>query len=82
MKGRSYVSLTCEEADVAATALRGVLDGLQELLREQVQKLPPGDAAWAETAERLAAGQRAWLKLSCAAAGHGEDPLGRKSGWA
>jgi hypothetical protein len=82
MKGSCYVELTMEEAQVAARALRGVLDGLQSLMQDQVERLPEGDAAWAETAEACAKGQSAWLKLSNAAAGHGANPMGRKSGWA
>jgi hypothetical protein len=75
-----YVPLTREEARVAAAALRGVLDGLQSLMQEQVEKLPPGDAAWAETAEACAAGHAAWVKLANAAEGHGAKPP-RPPGW-
>lgn len=96
MGSESYLALTREEADVAATALRGVLDGLQTLLQEQASTLPPGDPAWQEVAERLAVGQRAWLKLSSAVSGmdstwlkrpdvaaeHGVNRSKRTGGWA
>lgn len=57
------ITLTPNEAALVAALLRPRVEALEELLVAQVESLPPGDDAWADTEDQLHAAEGALRKV-------------------